>query len=440
MTHSLTYTTDFRGLHPEEIWLEPEHFEQASQLSNQVSGEAHQWQTYVNMLALLGFLEWLNERVGDLPVDREQCSVLQPKYANFIAAVCNLKICEFNLCLITTESLSDERVTVPRAAIDLPDFVAHFYVILEVQEEQEQVLIRGILRYDQLLNYRQSVNLQAQRDWSYQLPLSLFDAEPNHLLFYLRFLEPDAIALPVAMAHRPTRQFLTQAELETQLYHLQSPDRKLWQSLTWEQGAIVLTCPELLDLLYQWQMQPKETISLSIRIRELFTLLMTQAVNAACWLQGEMDEVAQSLGLFFPQTSSVFRSIAKFEAAIAELKQQGMEIPMQAGRTYQDINLDGIPLRLCALTWSVTSQLSSRKWSLLLILGTQTGNPLPDDLKLQVSNLVSILREAVSELDDRFLFAHVEGDWSETFVVTIVPSDRSPMMLAPYTFEPEQAL
>jgi hypothetical protein len=440
MTHSLTYTTDFRGLHPEEIWLEPEHFDKASQMSNQVSGEANQWQTYVNVLALFGFLEWLSERVADLPVRQDYCSVLQPKYANFIAAVCNLKIGEFNLCLITTESLSDERVIVPRAAIDLPDFVAHFYVILEVQEEQEQVLIRGIVRYDQLINYHQSVNLQAQRDWTYQLPLSLFDAEPNHLLFYLRFLEPDAIALPVAAAHRPTRQFLTQAELETLLYHLQSPDRKLWQSLTWEQGAIVLTCPELLDLLYQWQMQPKVTTSLSIRIRELFTLVMTKAVNVAGWLQGEMDEVAQCLGLFFPQTSSVFRSLNKFEAAIAQLKQQGMEIPIQSGRTYQDVNLDGIPLRLCVLTWLVTSQLSSRKWSLLLILGTQTGSPLPDELKLQVSNLTSILREAVSELDDQFLFVHVEGDWGEKFVVTIVPSDRSLITLGPYTFEPEQAL
>lgn len=449
MTHSLTSSTDFRGLHPEEIWLEPEHFDKASQLSNQVSGEVNQWQTYVNVLALLGFLEWLSERVADLPVDQEYCSVLQPKYTNFIAAICNLKICEFNLCLITTESLSDERVSVPRAAIDLPDFVAHFYVILEVQEEQEQVLIRGILRYDQLINYRQSVSLQARRDWSYQLPLSLFDAEPNHLLFYLRFLEPDAIALPLATAHRPTRQFLAQAELETLLYDLQSPDHKLWQSLTWEQGAIILTCPELLDLLYQWQMQPQATTSLSIRIRELFTLLMAKAVNTARWLQGEMDELAESLGLFFPPTltpaTTGLRSLDKFEAAIAELsaelKYQGTEIPPQVARTYQDIDLDRISLRLCTLTWSVTSQIPSQpKWSLLLILGTQSGNSLPNDLKLQVSNLSGIIEETESQLDTWFLFAHVEGNWGEPFVVTIVPITHPPLTLPPYTFDLEPLL
>jgi hypothetical protein len=214
----------------------------------------------------------------------------------------------------------------------------------------------------------------------------------------------------------------------------------LWQSLTWEQGAIILSYPELLDLLYQWQTQTQETISLSIRIKEVLTLLTTKAVNAARWLQGEMDEVAASLGLFFTVPVPVFRTIPQFEAAIAQLKQQGMDIPLQAGRTYQDINLDGSMLRLCTLTWSSASGLSSPKWSLLLILGTQMGEPLPDELKLQVSNLSGILREAISELDDQFLFAYVEGNWSEKFVVTIVPSDRSPLTLPPYTFESESAL
>jgi hypothetical protein len=437
---NLTHSTDLRRLYPEVVWLEPEHFERASQLSDCVTGEMHQWQRYFNMLALLGFVQWLGERVSDLSIDWHNSSILQPQYANFIEAVCNLKVSEFNLCLIATENPSDELVSVPRAAIDLPEFVAHFYVIVEVQEEQEQAIVRGILRYDQLARYRQSVNFQVKPDWSYQVPLSLFDTEPNHLLFYLRFLEPKSIALPVAAVHSSTQSYLTQAELETLLSKLQSPHHRLWQSLTWEQGAIILSYPELLDLLYQWQTQTLETISLSIRIKEVLTLLTTKAVNAARWLQGEMDEVATSLGLFFTAPVPVFRTIPQFEAAIAQLKQQGMDIPLQAGRTYQDINLDGSMLRLCTLTWSSASGSSSPKWSLLLILGTQMGEPLPDELKLQVSNLSGILREAISELDDQFLFAYVEGNWSEKFVVTIVPSDRSPLTLPPYTFESESAL
>ncbi|HEY9603515.1 MAG TPA: DUF1822 family protein [Allocoleopsis sp.] len=437
---NVTQSMDLRRLYPEVVWLEPEHFDRASQISDRVTGEIHQWQCYLNVLALLGFVQWLGERVSDLTIDWHHCSVLQPQYANLIEAVCHLKVSEFNLCLIATDNSDEELVSVPRAAIDLPEFIAHFYVIVEVQEEQEQAIVRGLLRYDQLDRYRQSVNLRAKPDWSYQLPLSLFDTEPNHLLFSLRFLEPTSIALPVVAMHASTQLFLTQAELETLLSNLQSPHRHLWQSLTWEQGAIILTCPELLDLLYQWQTQTLRTVSLSIRIKEVLTLLAAKAINAARWLQGEMDEVATSLGLFFTAPTPVFRTSPQFEAAIAQLKQQGMDIPLQAGRTYQDINLDGSMLRLCALTWSDTSGLPSPKWSLLLILGTQMGEPLPDELKLQVSKLSGILREAMSELDDQFLFAHVEGDWGEKFVVTIMPKDGSPLTLPAYTFESESAL
>ena len=210
---NVTQSTDSRRLHPEVIWLEPEHFEQASQLSKRVTDEANQWQSYLNVLALLGFVQWLGERVSDLSINWHNSSVLQPQYANFIEAVCNLKVSEFNLCLITTDNSFDELVSIPRAAIDLPEFVAHFYIIVEVQEEQEQAIVRGILRYDQLNQYRQSAHLQVKPDWSYQLPLSLFDAEPNHLLFNLRFLKPKSIALPVVAVHSSTQPCLTQAEL-----------------------------------------------------------------------------------------------------------------------------------------------------------------------------------------------------------------------------------
>ena len=437
---NVTQSTDLRRLYPELVWLEPEHFDRAAQLSDRITGEMYQWQCYLNVLALLGFVQWLGERISDLTIDWHHCSVLQPQYANLIEAVCNLKVSEFNLCLIATDNSDEELVSVPKAAIDLPEFVAHFYVIVEVHEEQEQAIVRGILRYDQLKHYRQSVNLHIQPDWSYQLPLSLFDTEPHHLLFYLRFLEPKSIALPVVAVHDSIQSYLTQAEVETLLSNLQSPHHRLWQSLTWEQGAIILSCPELLDLLYQWQTRTRETASLSIRIKEVVTLLTTKAVNAARWLEGEIDEVATSLGLFFTAPAPVFLTLPQFEAAIAQLKQQGIDIPLQSGRTYQDINLDGSMLRLCALTWSNPSGLSAPRWSLLLILGTQMGEPLPDELKLQVSNLSGILREAMSDLDDQFLFAHIEGDWGEKFVVTIVTQDCSALTLPPYTFESESAL
>ena len=216
MVNSEGYATDLRLLLSEVICLEPEHFEQATEISSQVRSEAQQWQTYLNTLALSGFEEWLRERIPARPVNREP---------NVIEPICHLKVGEFKYGLIATEHLLDEVVSVPQAAINRPELAAHFYVVLEVAEEQEEVIIRGSLRYDQLDNYRSTVNLQL-RDSYYQLPLSLFDVEPNHLLFYSRYLEPSAIPLPVASAERVQ---------DSLLFVIQSTRTKLSQ---WLQGVL----------------------------------------------------------------------------------------------------------------------------------------------------------------------------------------------------------
>jgi len=179
---------------PESIWLEPEDFEEAAQISNPVTGEAQQWQSYVNGLALIGFERWVNQRDANLSVNRENCSLFQRD--NGIDAVCNLTVGEFRVCLIVTEELTDN-VSVPNRTVDLPEFAGHFYVVMEVLEEQKQVSLSGFLRYDKLFDYRDSVKLQVSEDRYYQIPLSLFDSEMNHLLFYSRYLEPSAIPLSV---------------------------------------------------------------------------------------------------------------------------------------------------------------------------------------------------------------------------------------------------
>jgi hypothetical protein len=186
MNNSPANSTDFRFLLPEIIWLEPEHFEQAKEISDLVNGEALQWQTHLNALALLGFEKWLNDRIPEQAVYRD---------ATGIVNVCYLKFGEFKLCLIASEGLLDEVINVPQDAIASPELAAHFYVVLEVLEEQGQVIIKGFLRYDQVVNYRSRDNLQLLRDGCYKLPLSALDTEPNHLLFYCRFLEPTAIPL-----------------------------------------------------------------------------------------------------------------------------------------------------------------------------------------------------------------------------------------------------
>jgi Protein of unknown function (DUF1822) len=177
--------TDFRFSLPETIWLEREDFDEARAISSQVNSEAHQWQTYLNVLGLLAFEQWISTRIAEQPIHRNHS----------VENSCYLKVGEFKFYLIATEHLLDEVVTIPKKAVDKAELTAHFYVIVEVSDEQEEVILRGFLRYDQLKNHCSSKNLQ---NGYYQLPLSSFDVESNHLVHYCHYLEPNAIPLPVA--------------------------------------------------------------------------------------------------------------------------------------------------------------------------------------------------------------------------------------------------
>lgn len=186
MTDSLT---DVRLLLPEIIWLESEHFDRASAISDRLTDEAKQWQTYLNVLAQLSFAQWLRERIPKKSIDCQPAAIEEGSY---------LEVGEFKIYLIALESLLDETVPIAPANIFNPTLAAHFYTVLEVSEEEEQVTIRGCLRYDELDNYLRRQEISASEDGMYYLPLSLFDAEPNHLLFYCQHLQPNAIPLPVA--------------------------------------------------------------------------------------------------------------------------------------------------------------------------------------------------------------------------------------------------
>jgi hypothetical protein len=179
-------TKSLRLLVPELIWLETEHFDLAINISQQVVGELQQWQTYLNVLASLGFSQWLNEHIPEQFINR---------YKQSIDTVTHLQLGEFKFCLIVNEHLLDELVNIPKDNIIKAEAIAHLYVVIEVLEEQAAIIIRGILRYDQLIGYLEQMRLKPRNN-CYQLPLGEFDPEPNHILFYCRFLDAKAIPLP----------------------------------------------------------------------------------------------------------------------------------------------------------------------------------------------------------------------------------------------------
>ena len=176
---------DVRMLLPETLWLESEQFEQAKAASAQWEQEAQQWQAYLNALATLSFQIWLEEKLSS--------KARQMTVEGTEAAYLSIK--DFKLCLLAQEHVLDELVQLPRKVIEQPEWVAHGYVVLEVLEEQEEVAIRGFLRYDELMSRLEQRSPAS--DGEYLLSLSSFDEEINHLVAYLQYSHPDAIPLPV---------------------------------------------------------------------------------------------------------------------------------------------------------------------------------------------------------------------------------------------------
>ncbi|BAZ21717.1 hypothetical protein NIES4073_25950 [Kalymmatonema gypsitolerans NIES-4073] len=203
---------------PRFVWLEAEDFEQArvtSETKFNQTKEISQWQIYLNTLALRGFQKYLKQRNPTITINQDNQN---QAFDN----ISYLTVDRFSFCLIILDNLVDELVSIPAKVITSSQ-PAHFYVLLEILEEEQQLNIHGFLRHDKLSQHLQQ-NLDSSK--SYQLPLSLFDEELNNLLLYTRFLSPSAIKLPVVASHNTLRETI-EAVGQTALVNL----REWWNGV-----------------------------------------------------------------------------------------------------------------------------------------------------------------------------------------------------------------
>lgn len=129
--------------------MESEEVEKAWRITNNLKTEIGKLQRYFQALGLVAFEEWLKKREPNLSVDLTQVSLLNSKYSQIIKeinAVFNLQVGKFKVCLISTSSFSDDFIDIPQSVIDIPEFAAHFYIIVGVEDELEVAAIRGFAR------------------------------------------------------------------------------------------------------------------------------------------------------------------------------------------------------------------------------------------------------------------------------------------------------
>ncbi|BAY95706.1 MULTISPECIES: DUF1822 family protein [unclassified Tolypothrix] len=361
----------------EIIHLDSEQTEQAWQITKQLKADKGKLQIYSQALALVAFEEWLSKREPNLLIDRRKISLLHPESAEAINAVCNLQVGNFKVCLIPTFSFSDEIITLPQTIIDVPEFAAHFYIVIGVEDELEVAAIRGFSRYDELVSM--TAKMPILSDASYEINLAAFHQQTNELLLYLQCLSPADIQLPAISVNRK-------------------------------------------DYL-----------------KDLMQILTQKAVNTGLWIQNQLDEVAQELSWQLLPAPSMRRTQTtpseELDGILTEI--DDVEIPSNAARSYRDIELAGIKLRLYALTWLLLS--TEGDWSLLLILGAIPGNKPPLGVKLRISNLTKVLDKQVLQPDDNYnhLYIQIAGSKKEKFLVTVTSDDGKDEISVLFEFRPE---
>ena len=439
---------DFEALPVEAIALKESQIQQAAELSDLIIVPENQWPTYLQALAWLGFESWLQARDSQLSLNSVNCSLTQPSYVNFIPGVFNLEVNRFKLCILTPGVMLDEVITLPRAVLDLPEYVAHFYVVVAVDEEREEATVTSFIPYDELKQRQQSVNLPPDSDWNYELPMAWFNPEPDKLLLYLRCLEPSAIALPTA-TERLTDLANLQTELESLIPQLQSKATSLQEILTWEQAIPILTNPPFLDWLYNLKTtaaSERDLAKLRDRLSATLNQLTQRAINVGAWLQNELDEISQSLAWSLLPTpalaTSSFRDLTvinrespteELASIVTQLRDSGIEIPPEASSAYRDFTLGTVALRLFAIAWEITPAPEIPEWKLLVVLGAQPEQQLPQGMKLILQDLEIILDEKIVETaEDSYLYTLVIGTLEERFMVKLILPTGETLVFPPF--------
>jgi hypothetical protein len=416
----LTDVLDWRSLNDTQTELLPEQLQKAARLSQSIHLPDQRWQVYLAALAVLGFEQWLGDRAPDLTV---YASIWQPSYANLMTAACNVQVGSFKLCIVPCSNLDENQVSFPSAVFDIPDFAAHFYVPIQVDEEQQQVAVSGFLNYEQYRRYQAAASLQPEQDWTYTVPLAWFNPDANALLLNLRCLEPDAIVLPATASTQQT----SDVALRQKLTALQSqlPTKPLWQLLTVEEGKTLLQNPALVNWVYEVSAPPRSQ----------------PLINVGLWLRNQIDTVAQELGwMLMPSlTMSALRSLEEeFYKIRAALEQQGVHIPPTARGAYRDLSWEQGSLRLYAVTWVVSQELDSPEWMLLIALSPQQRGQIPTHLKLEIKDETQQLFEQSQEdTNQGVLYAQVIGNWGERFWVTVTADHEAVFEIPPFGFELE---
>lgn len=365
------------------------------------------WSIYLHALALKAFQRWFNQRTIPVSLNLSQTAILLPDTFDVPQnnlkgqiAVCQIGVADFKICLVVTDG-SAEDWRIPHVTIQNPRFAAHFYLPIVIHEESGQAEILGFLRHNQLPEI-------IEGETNCRLALDQANSDLEQLLLYLTCLEPIAIPLPevmpvpqVALSQR-LRQLLVQPVIRTRRWLTQQMDTLTEQLTEQLDGTIAMG-------LANWQILPQLELATAVR--------------------SSLRDVA------------IDSPLGDLSAILMSLMRSGMQMPLEQGTAYQDLQLGDLAVRLYAVTARYLTETvqnspeSSAEWSLLIILRRQDRTDLPQGIGLQIADIDTVLVDRRTETNQSdFLYGTAIGEVDEQFTVNLSYQGQT-LTLPPFIFE-----
>lgn len=167
-------------------------------------------------------------------------------------------------------------------------------------------------------------------------------------------------------------------------------------------------------------------------------------VNTAQWSRDEAknwnpNQPWKLLQKPSPVTNLRGSSREEFDVIALQIQQEmQVEIPLEAAGAYRDIKIAQSQVRLYVVTW-LLSGAEAREWTLLFVFRVPPGNEVPQGIKVQISDPISILTEYILEVNSNqsCRVTQVVGTLDEQFLVNIASLNGKEQTSLLFEFSPE---
>lgn len=431
---------DMQITFPNHLWLPITTETLPGLVESAYSNPASYRNAYMNLICLQAFLNWVkdNPDIHDTPNPWPSIEAL-PSLWEFINGTM-ISFGNRRIVLIPSDALDTEELSVPQEWVDIPLWGVDYYIGVQVNEEKNWLQFWGYTSH-RLLKTK-----------------GVYDPIYRHYDLDRDFVLTDIDLLWVALSLdlQETKPLVSLPEINPEVVqsNIEQLSKPLPYSprleLAFSQWSAIMAQDEWRQHLYHHRLRSSDTPSaprINAELNRVREVTKQAVINAALWLQDQLDQVAQDLQwqllpTLAPEPIALRESSQELELILANLTRNGFKIPQIARSIEDDLQVSGQLMKLYIVVWPVVTSQSIPEWYLLVIVSGTADHPLLPGTHLAISDDQDILVDLSLQVDspNQYLCGSVSGNWEETFQVRITRPDGASITLPQLIFQPEPAL